>query len=472
MKRGSVLVFTGVVFCVLALYLLIFAYLPSNTPLQTTTSTATRQSSSSGNASTILNASKVYSQLGYPKVLYNSDHGIDLPIQYSPSLPNFTFGSYDVESAPVINFTEATHLAESKAALNMANYSLAVAEFEPGGIKNTAYTGIYSLAGLPSWNFWFAQVYHGYWLYGNSSEDATSEYVSLDAVTGSIITEQSFGTNQPTAGNYILTVNASQALAVVRGFGPNPKLPGGFTRGGNVTSISPRILDLPGLSLYTIYVAPGILEQDELCWVISLSYQGLLGTFYVDGQTGELLSASVGQENLPPQGTPANSVNTTLVYASAKNLTVSQETFQGIVAGLPYNVTAVVPRVIVARPGSTGSIEVNFSSNVSFSIVEYLNFTALPIQGFGSNGLPVGVTASYSNDTVVTSGAIPNATRSIFFTISDSAPAGTYLVTMSPVAPYYPDLVEPVSFLLTIWNGIGQWPGPPCSYFGGACLPG
>jgi hypothetical protein len=81
---------------------------------------------------------------------------------------------------------------------------------------------------------------------------------------------------------------------------------------------------------------------------------------------------------------------------------------------------------------------VNFSSNLSNHFIGNLTFSnPLPdIQNLQTNGLPVGVTASFSNDTLVLNGAV-SSTRTVFFTIYKNAPTGTYLVNLNVALSFW-----------------------------------
>jgi hypothetical protein len=106
---------------------------------------------------------------------------------------------------------------------------------------------------------------------------------------------------------------------------------------------------------------------------------------------------------------------------------------------------------------------VNFSSNLSNHFIGNLTFSnPLPdIQNLQTNGLPVGVTASFSNDTLVLNGAV-SSMRTVFFTIDKNVPAGTYLVNLSVALSFgYGNFGSQLPFFMTIWNGTGQWPPPP-----------
>jgi hypothetical protein len=468
--RGSV-VFAAVVICTLVLYLLASNYFSPNPNGETETSTATGQSTSGGNSGEgLLGASAaVYSQLGYPKISYDGNS------EYSPSEPNFTaeyriphFGLDigQVEAVSVMNLTRAAHVAEGYAALSPANYSLAAAEFDQGVIVNGT---IWSPA---AWDLWFTQVFHGYWLYGEGFVEASSKFVEVDAVTGSVLNAQSFQTPEPVPGNYTLQVSASQALSYVRALSPVPSLflSSALIENGSVSSIVPRIIGLGPSSIgfsQNLFNA-SLSGKERLCWVITLDDtsgirgSGSEGTFAVDAQSGELLSLTT--MGFVPSSPGPPYVSASLVPPSAQNLTVSQETFQmGVnAAGLPRSLPVEVPGVLTARPGSTGSIQVSFSANFENYFVANLTFSnPLPgIQDLSPDGLPPGVSASFSNSTLTPS-AGGNATRTIFLAIDSDAPQGTYLMNLNEAPSDILAAGGQLSFFLTVWNGTGPWPPPP-----------
>jgi hypothetical protein len=483
MTNRSSTVFAVAIICTLAFYLLASVYLPPGPAAEATSSTETRTTtaslgttnstksttavstnqttSESSSAETLpLNGSAIYSKLGYPILTYDGDS------QYSPSKPNFTLGyqsnpafSVGWVEIPAINITQAVHLAEDHAGLSKADYSLVDADFDPGTIVNN------TMRSPAVWNLGFARVYDGYWLYGSADDNGATNLVSVDAISGSILKSSSSPGADLTLGNYTFRVSASRALASVRGL-DLLNLPAGLTKNGNVTSVDPRIVKL-GLSPHTFYLYAPANGQYRPCWRISLSYETSYDplypwqtVFYIDGQSGGLLAAS--SENVFQPGS-RTFVSTSFVSSSAQNLTVSQETFQmnTSIAGFPHSVTVEVPNVVVVRPGLIGSIPINFSYNGPAYVVASLDFYILPTDSRNPPpvGLPPGGTISFSDNAVAVN-ATTSTTRTIFFAVEGDARPGTYLVIVSPV---HADagLFAQLPFLLTIWNGTGEWPPPP-----------
>jgi hypothetical protein len=277
---------------------------------------------------------------------------------------------------PVLGLAQALHLAEEHAGLSQANYSLVDADFQPGTIVND------TLKSPATWSLGFARVQDGYWFFGSADDDGATNLVTLNAVSGLVLQSLSLPAAEPVLGNYSLTVSASQALATVRGL-DLLNLPDGFTESANVTSITPRIVQL-GVSSHTFYLYAPENGQYRLCWNVSLSYETSdlpeyqwQTAFYVDGQSGQVLAASAEEVFQPGPGAV---VSASFVSSSAQNLTVSQQTFQmnTSLAGFPNPVAVDVPNVIVVRPGLTGAIPINFSYDGPAYVEANLDFSILP----------------------------------------------------------------------------------------------
>jgi len=259
-------------------------------------------------------------------------------------------------------------------------------------------------------------------------------------------------------------------LSYVRALSTVPSLflSSALIKNGSVSSIVPRIIELGPSSIgfsQNLFNA-SLSGQERLVWVITLYYTsgigGSGGTFAVDAQSGELLSLTTVDYVPSSPGPPY--VSASLVPPSAQNITVSQETFQMDVnaTGLPPSVPVEVPGVLIARPGSTGSIQVTFSENFENYFVANLSFSnPLPgLQDLSPDGLPPGVSARFSNSTLTSAGA-SNATRTIFLTIDNNAPQGTYLINLNVVTSDIQAGGGQLTFFLTVWSGTGQWPPPP-----------
>ncbi|MDG7015990.1 MAG: hypothetical protein JRM82_01290 [Nitrososphaerota archaeon] len=364
-----------------------------------------------------LTVSPAYAALGYPKVTYSSYS------PYSPDKPNFTLEyqtastSFQVGSVggDVIPFAQAVGAGAEKAGLNPSNYSLAEADFEPGVVVNS------TLSISPEWILFFAQVYKGYWLWGDVGNSAVSVQVDVDALSGSATVSPEYfangasppsavGPGLPTLGRFTLNVNSSQALAAVRS-NELQSVPRALSADGMVTSSAPRVVLFGQASNNEAFMSPVNSTFDgryALCWVFTMfsptpGPAGYQGTFAVDAQTGQLLSGWA-QELYPSMH--IETVGASLDLSRTGNLTVSQETFQinGSVVGRSGTVPVKVPNVLIARPGSSSSIYVNFTSSfpdrtMNMSLQSFSN--PLPaFQNLSSDGLPPGVSARFVTSSV------------------------------------------------------------------------
>ena len=173
---------------------------------------------------TYLNESAVYASQGYPTLTYSSYS------TYLPSKPNFTLEyqitgtSFQVGTvgSDVMSLHQAVSIGAAKAGLSPSNYSLAEADFEPGVVVNSA------LSIHPQWILFFAQVYQGYWLWGDVGNSAVSVQVEVDALSGNAEVSNGYfangASNPPSigptpspSGKLVLDVSSSQALAAIRG---------------------------------------------------------------------------------------------------------------------------------------------------------------------------------------------------------------------------------------------------------------
>ena len=274
-RRIAVIVVVSVLSALLVSLLLLGAFLyPGNVASSSSSSQLSgysRPSTTEYDYSS--SVSPVYAQLGYPALTYN---GVS---QYDPHMPNFTveyrgthfgFDIGSVQAAPVMNLTTAVGLAAASTPdLDSSNYTLAAAEFDPGVLVNNT---VWAPA---TWSLWFAQTYDGFWLYGSGSNEATSAYVGMDALSGAVLDSHDFPTYQPIlSGNYKLDITATQAIQTVRGLGEFQNFSTALTESGNITSISPRIIKFdPGALPLQQPIDPALDGQSRLCWVISLTHE-------------------------------------------------------------------------------------------------------------------------------------------------------------------------------------------------------
>lgn len=442
----------------------------SSTPSSSTASRATT-------AQAYLNVSAAYAALGYPAVTYSSYS------PYSPEKPNFTLEyqtastSFQVGSVggDVIPFAEAVGIGGESAGLNPSNYSLAEADFEPGVIVNS------NLSIRPEWILFFAQVYEGYWLWGDVGNSAVSVQVDVDALSGNATVSSGFfangssppsavGPSPPALGQFTLNVNSSQALAAVRS-SDLQSVPQALSADGTVTSSAPRVVLFGQASNNEAFMSPVNSTFDgryALCWVVTMfsptpGPAGYQGTFAVDAQTGQVVSGWA-QEMFPSMH--IETVEASIDLSRAGNLTVAQETFpiDGSVVGRSGTVPVTVPNVLIARPGSSSNVYVNFTSSfpdrtMNISLQSFSN-PLHAFQSLSSDGLPSAVSARFLTPNV----AVPaNGTSdaTITISVSENAPPGTYLLELNAAWSNPAGGQSSVTFLLTVWNGTGIWPPPP-----------
>jgi hypothetical protein len=430
----------------------------------TTSSYSTGSQSSSGQA--YPNVSAVYANLGYPKVTY-SDY-----FTYLPSKPNFTMEyhglDFGLENASVIGLNQAVAL--SIGGLNLTvPLQLGYATFYPGTIVNG------TLAIHPRWYLFLAATYDGFWTNGSFGDGAFAIERSIDALNG---TDPSVNVNSgidlsslPSSGHFELDVNSSRALATLRAEGATIKgVPAALTENGTVSFIEPRIVLLGPTSNNAAFQNPldsSISGQKRLCWVIQLYYPtpgaGYQGTFAVDAETGRLVSGFA--QNLPPN-TLMETVSGSLNYSSAGNFAVSQEVFHinGSIIGRSGKLPVAVPNVLIIKPGSSSKIDLNFTStfpdrSMNMSLLSFSN-PLRGLQDLSADGLPAGVSAQFLTPSVVVP---PNGTGVAAISISadENAPSGTYLMKLNAAWSSPAGGQSGVIFLLTVWNGAGQWPPPP-----------
>jgi hypothetical protein len=438
---------------------------PQSSTKPTASSSATAIASTTSQS--YLSVPKLYSDLGYPKVTYSTYSS------YLPSKPNFTleyqtktvnFQVGSVENTSVIGLDQAAELAVERLNLTI-QLQLAYADFDPGTIVNS------TLAIDPTWYLFFAQAYDGFWTYGSYGNGAFSVEADIDALTGKA-PAGSGGISVlglANSGPYELDVNSTSALETVRAEGTSISgVPVALAENGTVSFMEPRIVVLGQSSDNAAFQNPlnaSLSGQKRLCWVIQLysPEAGYQGTFAVDAETGNLVSGYA--QNLFPN-TQVETVSGSLDFSGAKNITVSQETFQinGSILGQSSMVPVVVPNVLILKPGSSSTVDLNFTStfldrSMNTSLESFSN--PLPgIQGLSADGLPAGVTVQFQTPSVVVP-ANGTGTAAILISADQSAPSGTYLLELNAAWSSPAGAQSAVIFWLTIWDGIGLWPPPP-----------
>ncbi len=415
-----------------------------------------------------MNVPRVYSALGYPKITYNANN-----IRYVAPEPNFTLTYHTPSvylhigslSAPVIGLARAVELAAKNAKLDPLDYTLAEADYVSGDVVNG------SLSNDPSWLVFFAESHDGYWVFGGCGSGSFSVFADVDALTGAV-SKSSYctGPSLPVTGSFRLSVDSAKALQSVRSSNLSG-VPTAVTENGIVNSMEARIVLFGPSSNNLSFENPlntSYSGSYRLSWVIQMFSStpqfGYQGIFAVDAETGELLS---GWAYPIFPSSHCICVDNSIVFASANNLAVSAETFEidGAVVGVSGSVPVTVPNVVIAKPGSTGTLELNLSSELDTDASLTFSFiNPLPsYQAFLSDGVPRGVSIQTSSK-VITIPSNGQAKVTISISVDGSALSGTYLIELKATFSG-PQSVQPgesrVFFFLSVWNGSGPWPAPP-----------
>ena len=407
-----------------------------------------------------------YSNYGYPKITYESYS------PYFPSAPNYTIdyqrpsiGRFQIGTlvTPAMNLSEAVGLAASYANLNPQNYTLSMADFEPGLIVNN------TLVLDPSWILTFARVYDSFWLYGSIGNYESSVSTTVDALTGAVRSVQTSDWSlPPTPQNFHLVINSTQALHIVRTTENFSGVPQALLVNGTVESIEPRIVLLGPTSQNEFFQKPlntSLAGQYRLCWIVDIYSPvpqfGYSGTFAVDAETGQLDS---GDAIMMYPSMQFEYLSSSLNYASASGITVSNETFgiSGAMLGNSGTIPVEVQNVVLLKPGSTGRIDLNFSSNLSYPVTLSFSFSN-PLgeyQSLSKDNLPQGVSIQFSNPAVVVS-SDGTAKTTMEISAAPTDTSGTYIleVVANYESPHSGS--SSTTFMISVWNGVGAWPALP-----------
>jgi len=359
-------------------------------------------------------------------------------------------------AAPVINLTQAVGIGASYGKLDPSNYSLAEAYFQPGEIVNN------TLVSDPNWELFFSRIYEGFWLYGDVGQFPESVSVDVDALSAIASNLYKNLTALPTSGEtFHLNINSTQALSEVRSTANISGIPSALIENGSLVSLEPRIVLFGPSSNNEFFLNPlnsSLSGQKRLCWIVSLTSPvpqfGYQGEFAVDAETGKIDSA--GAQNLFPD-TPIYTVEDSLNFSSAKGLEVSNEKFgiNGSLIGASGTVFIDVQNVLILKPGSSGTIELNFSSTMKSAENISLLFTnPFPsLERLSTDSLPKGVSANFSDHSLLVPADSDSATT-IDFSATREAQIGTFVLEIESSTGFY-------YFIISVWNGVGQWPPPP-----------
>lgn len=399
----------------------------------------------------------LYSQLGYPRIGYNGYTSLE------PQRANYTYWISRPDGAlfylgamqgPVMNVCEALGLATSSLHLDPSNYTLAAVTFDAGMI-----IGGSVVSEFPSWTFFLARIYQGFWLdgtVGNVTENGGySASVSVDAINGTVGAPSFDLSSLPVAGeHYNIILNASQAVKILRQSNESV-IPSSLAVSGIVTSVFPRIVLLGNPSDNSSYFGPitsaSFSGQKRLCWIIHLSSSSYQGYFGVDAETGQVLVAQTWPVNVS-----ASSVGVRTVYISGpfaaidyrdfQGVAVAQQSFQvnGSTLGVEGAFPVIVPNVIILAPGSSGSLKVNVTDECP------RGFPCPSDVTLSTGSLPPGLSINFFRQELPLVG---NQTVQNMMVISalQNATQGTYLIELDGLA-------VPLYFILSVWNGHSSWP--------------
>jgi hypothetical protein len=125
----------------------------------------------------------------------------------------------------------------------------------------------------------------------------------------------------------------------------------------------------------------------------------------------------------------------------------------------------IVPNVVVVRPGASGSIGLNITSNHSQDVIVNLTMAnPLPgLQSLGSDSSPEGVSMQFMRPQMVVQ-ANGTSQATLLISAQNDVLQRTYLLEVD-LEYMYPQWNQPSKqsfvFLLTIWNGKGSIPPLP-----------
>ena len=424
-----------------------------------------------GNASEFLEVNEVYERLGYPK------------ISWDPRKPNYTVHYhappiyYDIGHLKMaaVDLEEALEIASKAANITPQNYKLVSAYFHPGSVVNG------SLSIEPTWSLHFVRVFKGYWIWGTCGDYSNIEVV-IDAFRGAVKqVSKSEEDLPPSDAAFNLKISSSQAIRILRS-SDIPKIPAQLLREGEVRLIDLRIARISPDAKHLLLQSPldqKFVDKYGLYWLIILSGENIgnrnltypVGSFLVDAETGEV-AAATHYMILPSM--KWQTVFARLDYSSAENLNVENITItvcpkfayefpppeDSLIKPVIYLscFPLIVENVIVVEPGASGKIDlqikpINIDSDVilSFEVVDPLgdqdipkHLVSLPLEAIAENGSEISVP--------------------IAIAASSNVAQKTYLIELDVywrMPGWDHSMQTRTLFLLSIWNGEGEWPHPP-----------
>ena len=432
-----------------------------------------------------LNEGATYSALDYPQLNGDGDNPIDAlspAYVYFTQFPNAIDANLGVVGASSIGACQALGEAISSLGINSSNYRLARVVINDGEI-NTA-----NSVEQPSWVFYFAQVYQGYWLDVDTATGFSSS-AEVYSNTGVARASSPFPLNLPPNDNISLSVSYAQALQMIKhatmNIGP------GYVANGTVDSVDLRVAQVyrvPSGTHATIQPLNGTTSvvNLRLLWIITTSVPNFVGYFVVDAVSGQIVEAE-GEDTRPCGGSPncgivystPSGVYSSPLYSRVSGAQVTTQRFliNGTAVGLDGEYPVAVPNVLVMRPGSQASVGLvltglgspcNQTGNSGDSTggpaqtrsTSTVTVTETYCGPYQISPLAVSVPENLSVTFARPDVSVPmggNATDTMLISAPNNAAQGTYIVFLrSP-----PSTASYSYFILSIWDGQGEWPVLP-----------
>ncbi len=202
--------------------------------------------------------------------------------------------------------------AISSLGINSSDYRLAEVAINDGEVN------VIASVSDPTWTFYFARLYQGYFVEGSLGHFSASAVVnSVSGHAGHLSAEPL--SLSPGMGNFTLGLNSTQAVQVVRNTTVMNEGPALVAK-GTVQSVDLRLA-----SVYTVEggAYPSVQPvnssttdgQLRLLWIITTTAPNNVGYFAVDTETGQMVEAE-GESTLPCGGAP----NCGIAYATSSGV--------------------------------------------------------------------------------------------------------------------------------------------------------
>jgi len=430
----------------------------------------------------LLDEGATYSTLGYPQLNGDGDNPINElspGYVYFTQFPNALDASLGIVRVPSISACQALGEAISSLGINSSDYKLARVVINDGEI-NTA-----NSVDHPSWVFYFAQVYQGYWL---DVDSATGFSASAEVYQDTGVARPSpHPLTLPPDENISLSVSYAQALQAIKhatmNIGP------GFVANGTVDSVDLRVAQVykvPTGTYATIQPlnATTSVANLRLLWIITTGVPNFLGYFVVDAVSGQIVEAE-GEDTRPCGSSPTcgivysipSGVYSSPLYAQVSGAGVTRQSFviNGTAVGLNGTYSVLVPNVLVMRPGSQASVGLNLtglgrqcnqtgnsgeSTGGAAQTTLTSTVTGTYCGPYEISPLAVSVPENVSVTFARPNVSVPmggNATDTMLISVADNATQGTYIVFLRNP----PSTASYSYFILSVWDGQGTWPVLP-----------